>query len=775
MSTAGNPSQLAAATPLSSTPIPEAAHWAQHLQRRIMRLLLLHDRSLFRGHFRTFYTGSTLPALPLLQQYDRFIRLVALGDELLDDILPRIRRQLSLQTSQTRLRESAPTRGDIDWRRTTERSWRETPGLPPIEFDTRLRQRSHATPENLLAVAILLNFQRTVRAALDDILGDEALTAEERATLISADERAARELAAAYARSLLEAARQADVATLADTVSARLRPGLSPYKDLVVWWRAFSGLRIGRDGAAQQQTLASQRDDDKRDAWLYELWIALELAHFLDGEHAITPAATAVQPDLLRFTFTWHARDLCFTYNRQRDETGTSADAGWSHAPGARPDYTIERAQPLEVRSHNQLVWREPPVVMDAKYYLAGADPARTHGPIKKLLGDTVLLSARQCMLIFPRLPDPPDDAPMTRIVQQKPTRHGGGLPHDLQVQLWKLAPTMPVAALQERLRALLDQASAALPERVPVACHGVWLDPDTHHAAATRSLTGILCPKPHIGADVFDLVDRTRDCLTNPRVCHVIGQPIVPPLVLRVNTADELDQQAQTIRTSRDQALEQAERAGDTERAEDLRQHIFTGVGRTIERYVKLRGNTAAIEATFEQWVFGEYWQRHLRALAPDVRDMLLSGEYVWHEYQQTSMIDWAAPAIQYCRALERELKRRFCDANYKTTYQTSQAGWTLGTPLHAFRQQAHHPKALHNWRQMCTVALASGTDVAALTELMQRLDAAQISSQRNDLAHGQAIPQTIAEAIRQLIIGSRSQPGVLVQLCEQFQPLMP
>src|SRR5260370_22357166 len=125
-----------------------------------MRLLLIHDRGLFRSQFRTFFVESTLPQIPLLQQYDRYIKLLTLSDELLDDILPRVRRQLSLQTDHARLREEAPTRGDIDWRRTIDRTQRETPGVPRTQFDTRLRLRSTTTPENLFTVPVLLAFRR---------------------------------------------------------------------------------------------------------------------------------------------------------------------------------------------------------------------------------------------------------------------------------------------------------------------------------------------------------------------------------------------------------------------------------------------------------------------------------------------------------------------------------------------------------------------------------------------------------------------------------------
>src|SRR5690349_19932158 len=122
---------------MTNTTMDSPDAWSQWLQRRLMRLLLVHDPALFRGQFNKFFTESALPQIPLLQQYDRYIRLLSLSDVLLDDILPRIRRQLSLQTDHARLLEEAPTRGDIDWQRTIERALRESPGLPPLRFETR--------------------------------------------------------------------------------------------------------------------------------------------------------------------------------------------------------------------------------------------------------------------------------------------------------------------------------------------------------------------------------------------------------------------------------------------------------------------------------------------------------------------------------------------------------------------------------------------------------------------------------------------------------------
>ncbi len=230
-------------TPTTEIDAEQTRRWSQQLQRRIIRLLLQHDPPLFRNQFRQFFVQSTLPHLPLLQQYDRFVKMQTLSDELLDDILPRIRRQLSLKTSHARLQEEAPTRGDIDWQRSLERSWNLSPGLPPTRFDTRLRQRSMETPENVLTVAILLAYRQELQQAAQNRFADEELSVQEVQTFVRADERAERELAASYARALIEQARKADVHTLAQQVMIHLRPGASPYRDLLAWWQRFTQFR----------------------------------------------------------------------------------------------------------------------------------------------------------------------------------------------------------------------------------------------------------------------------------------------------------------------------------------------------------------------------------------------------------------------------------------------------------------------------------------------------------------------------------------------------
>src|SRR2546421_8737477 len=119
-----------------STGNAQGQHRSQHLQRRILRLLLQYDVPLFRRQFRFFFAKSALPQIPLLQQYDRFIKLQTLSNDLLEPILPQIRLQLSLKTNHLRLHEDAPTRGDTDWPRTIDRSWSHSPGQPPQQFET---------------------------------------------------------------------------------------------------------------------------------------------------------------------------------------------------------------------------------------------------------------------------------------------------------------------------------------------------------------------------------------------------------------------------------------------------------------------------------------------------------------------------------------------------------------------------------------------------------------------------------------------------------------
>ncbi len=627
-----------------------------------------------------------------------------------------------------------------------------------------------AIPENVLAVAVLLHFRRELHNVLKEGFEDEALTKQERQALIGADERAERELAAPYTRALQDAARNADLDGMVEKVATRLRPGASPYRDLIAWWQRFKRLYIGRAIDEQRISLASQRDDEKVDAWLYELWIVLECIHLLHLEHAMGTNDTEVEPDTLQFAFTWKGRRFRFIYNHQAEtEEGTAY--GWQFAPASRPDYRIERETPIEVRYQGKLYWREPSVILDAKYYLGGNDPVFTHDPIKKLLGDMQLLGTQQGGLFFPRLPDPPESQQVTREVRRETWHHHGDTPVNTTIRLYKLAPAMPLETVQARLRDALDYASDNLPDRASPTCQGMWLDPDSINASRKPvPLHAVLCPKPHIGAGVFDLVDAEKHCLKDPRLCHVIGQPILPPMVIRATTRDDLISQASNIRERNDEMLSQAERSGDEERAEWLRDQVFFGIGRSVEQYVKLRGNTAMIEENFERWIFGVYWKQHERCLADETRRILVSGEYVWQEYMHSPLDDWAAPAIQYCRALERELKRRSCEHNLAALKKKD---WTIGayTSIYGKRNSDKHAKG--DWDMLMELIQRAGGSCPEFENIVQRLDNEHVTKHRNDLAHGQPIARQDAEALRDAIIGTRDRPGILYCLAEYLQPV--
>lgn len=738
----------------------------QHLQRRVLRLLMQHSETLLHRQFSLFFVESALPPIPLLQQYDRFVKLRTLSGELLNDILPRIRRELSLKTSHSRLREEAPTRGDIDWPRSLERAVSQQPGLPPLQFETRLRQRTLETPENVLVVAILLIFRQEIRAALNEQFEDEELSASERQVLVGLDEQAERELAAAYARVLIEQASRVDVPVLVEQVSAHLRPGPSPYRDLLAWWQRFKSFRIGRGDGQRAAALTSKRANEKTTAWLYELWIMLEILHLLDQEKQLQPHEVQIATDTLQCTFHWHGRAFRLLYNRQLD-TSTSYEPDWEHGPATRPDYAIERVKSdlLEIRHNGQLIWREPPVVLDAKYYLEGSDPANTHGPIKKLLGDMTLLGAQHGALFFPELPEPSEGGEITRTLRRTGKQYTSG--ETCQIHLYHLDPQMPLDLLQQRLRAILDLATDQLPERSAPVCLGRALDEDTINAG-NQPLNGptLLCPKPHVGPRVFDLVNVETDCLKNPLLCHVMDQAIIPPFVLRTLTLEQLEQQAHTLRTRGQASLQAAEQAGDDARAELIRARILRSVSQSVEQYVALVGHTEEIEERCK-WIFEEYWQEHRSCLDVTTRRSLVSGEHIWKAYGDTTVLqDWAAPAIQYCRTLEFEIKRRFytpCQHLYRGCYLPG--GFTLGTLPYASQQR----KDVNTQRLWHIIAGRVASDKHGELEFIARqMLQAEISKKRNALAHGTTISKATAAELRELVIGRPGQQGLLRRLAE-------
>ncbi|GHO76994.1 hypothetical protein KSD_47650 [Ktedonobacter sp. SOSP1-85] len=753
----------------------ESDLWLQHLQRRVMLLLLRHDQKLFQGQFRTFYVGSSLPTLPLLQFYDRYLKLQLFSAELLDDILPRVRRQWSLQTSQLALNEEAPVRGEIDWSRTIARTLAEAPDQPPLRFDTRLRQQSMHIPENVLVVAILLRYRQLVQGTLRDDQREEMLTSQERQQLVSLDERLERELATPHTRALAEDARKADLDTLMPQVSAQLRPGSNPYRDLMAWWEQVSSLYIGATGnSADQQrhlTLLSRRRDAQMAQWLYELWLALELLTFFQEMPEAQLSDVEVSCNQLRWRFTWQERRFHFHFQRQLSPSNDGEASAWQNIPVSQPSFTIMREHPLKVEHKGTLIWKEPPFVLSAVYPAPEQAEARLGEAIQRLLGLMQVQRAPQGALCCPIVAAPEPGQQISGTVRPDERQYVNSASVHTSLTLYKLTPDLPGDRLQERLRAILDQAIASLPERAAPACHGFMLDVDSINDSNDRLQEfDTVCPKPHIGPGIFDLVHSNHHCGRDPRVCHIVGQVALPPRVVRVLNMDDLKLQIDKLREYGAASLLQISDADHENVAEQLSSQILQSVGTMVEQYFEKHGDVQSQEKYLRE-VFGDYWKHQSRSLAEETRHILLSGEYVWDEYEKSGLKDWAAPAIQYCRALEREIKHRIY-APKRFDYTIKEKSWTLGTPKRLYE----HRKDVRgddrsNWDLMVEVASLSGVSPKDFETVMKRLYDEQVSNARNDLAHGKPIDKQRARKLREIIIGHKGN-GILCWIAENLDP---
>ena len=470
--------------------------------------------------------------------------------------------------------------------------------------------------------------------------------------------------------------------------------------------------------------------------------------------------------DQLSFTFTWNERRYRFRYQR-RGLTGAEVTHHWEQIPAVQSSYLIERDAPLIVEYKGKRNWQEPPVVVDVAY------TAHNGEAMQHLLGNMTVHATTIGFFISPYGADPAMD--MQRSGEAHYQQHiYSNRVQETHIELYKIMPDMPLVQLQERLQAILHQIIANLPERPQPLCCGVVLDKDSSNASGRMLQNGydVLCPKPHIGPDVYDLVSRERHCLQDPRLCHVIGQAIIIPQVKRVTNLDDLKQHIEQLGRYGEATLKQAEKEQDEEKAEQFRTLILQQAGEMIEQYVHMRGNTALQEKFLRDGIFGEYWDKHDYQLEPDTCDILISGEYVWDEYQNIQLDDWAAPAVQYCRALEREIKRRFYTP-VQAEYLTKAKSWTLGS-IKSMYADGHPSPANKDWRAFTKRAFAFGISedvlIQQFVEPMVRKE--KISDVRNTVAHGQRIDNATASRLRDAILGERRQDGLLTWVVRNIGP---
>ena len=171
---------------------------------------------------------------------------------------------------------------------------------------------------------------------------------------------------------------------------------------------------------------------------------------------------------------------------------------------------------------------------------------------------------------------------------------------------------------------------------------------------------------------------------------------------------------------------------------------------------------------------MFETYWrtESHPRGLGDDVRNMLISGEFVWNEFQRSTVKDWAACAVQYVRAIERELHHRLyqcCGTPSALQYYGKPMKphqFTFGTVSTAYDRRQYGDQ---NWQTLVSrAALPSGADLNMFEEVIGII--AQLRVSRNQIAHSERIDQATAAAIRRATFGQPGTAGVLRRFVEML-----
>lgn len=766
------------------------------MQGRMVELLLRHDVQRFAATFGE-QTADEL-AHPLLARYRDLAVLFYLRDELFGSILPRIKRRMSFAAPRETKIEELPPRGRIDWGRTITASWRDRPGEMPLEVQTRQRRRHFATPENLLTVVTLIEYRDATQSLLDLESANDGTLAI-RHPLHEIIEACTRELAflqfaglVREAGAIAEGLALTTIEDLETAVADNLLPGRNgAYDDLLDWRRRLKRLELlDRTTVHEPQPMLGA--DPRRDNYLYQLWLFYELADLLQRSGRLK----SWQLGDMRIEFLWGSNGNETTYIIAHDR---GLAHYWHNAPGVRPDlYIAQMDRDVVQGSDRALIWQAPGYVLDAKYYKPRDSMRAPASPVKRMIADLQLTGERHGALLFAfqesaagqQFEDDDQDLAVEAeqnarvrlpLYQVKPSRDTRSLiANEARIAIWQVQPRTDInGAIHQTLSALLDRVHAALQKRADIVCHGFLPDVDTINPGNTQPMRckkcGELlafCPKPHISAQHIDRVCPRCDCLRSAYVCHIIGRGTytAPPFVKRVLTREEL---LASIKTLRGWLQANISVSDTSEPAEEARNTMLRTIGELTETYVKLtRADTVQTEYYFRNMFFRGYWsdEQHERGLPKEVRNMLISGEYVWLQFQSSTIEDWAACAVQYTRALEYELHRRLyepCGQLLVTRDGTPMKSnqFTIGTVMFLYSER----KKNTNWATlMQKVAQPSGITEDTLRQLVIDIDA--LRADRNKVAHTVHVDEALASKIRDVVLGPHGHLGLLYRVCSQL-----
>jgi hypothetical protein len=651
------------------------------MQGRMIELLLRHDTSRFDKTFAERLADGMDD--PRLRRYRELAVLFYLRDELFDHTLPRIKRRLSFVAPRELRTEELPPRGRIDWPRTMIASLRHLPGEPPLQVQTRQRRRHFATPENVLTVATLLEYQATVQHLLDSEVAHDRAQAL-RHPLQEIVGACTRELVFPQFAGLIHEARaivgeqtRRSIDDLEAQVASNLLPGRnSAYDDLLAWRSKLASLRLldSRDIASVQPMLGA---DPEEVDYLYQIWLFYEFVDLLQRRGC----RLEWRPAEMTVTYTWGREGDQHQYKLRHDR---AIPHHWRNAPGVRPDFYISHIDRREVCAGPELIWHEPGYVLDAKYYKPRDSSRAPSSTVKRMIADLQLTGERYGALLFafqhgtssPKASDTapvdpneyePDTAdapavlstPLYRVTPQGPAAQRGA--PDETVAVWRVWPRLgSERATEQILSAILDETHAALHERIEPRCHGVFLDSrSVETGEALRDRSGgaldkspgdlLICPKPHIGAWRVDIVSRLTHCCTDAHLCHIIGQvnaqkPIRPPR----DIGDLL--------TELEQLLGESGQADLDEQGE-----AAAAIAERVQWLTRTFADFAHVDFDF-------YYNRlrdlgmaqTLDMLGPIERESLALSEFLKDQLDRIKASDFSAPAIHISSVMEVEIKRR-------------------------------------------------------------------------------------------------------------------
>jgi hypothetical protein len=337
------------------------------------------------------------------------------------------------------------------------------------------------------------------------------------------------------------------------------------------------------------------------------------------------------------------------------------------------------------------------------------------------------------------------------------------------------------IDTLYAHLHALLDKVVAWLPERPPIACHGFLQDVDTINPGGTQpgrcpdsNEVLVICPKPHISEWRIDFVSPMKDCLKNPQRCHIMSidnaMQALPPFIRRVQSQEQLTETIEKLRRKL-QATVAAD--DDSPEADTARSQLINAIGELADTYVQWRKPDTWHIKDKLMGIFGPYWRQssaQTHGIPEEVQHMLISGEYVWGEFQQTTVEDWAACAVQYVRALERELGRLIyepCKASLTNKHNNPMQpnDFTFGTPGNIYHKR--HGKQQANWQVLLNCFVHShDTTEDDFGQLLQDIDLLRLS--RNRIAHAERIDVSVANQVRGEVLGRayEGKAGLLLRL---------